>query len=460
MLGAGGFATVYLAYDPRLDGLVAVKVLADNWTHDPEVRRRFRSEAVLLRRVQQEAPVPGVVDVFDIGQGEDGRPFFVMSYADRGTLLDRAEGRAWRPADVLPVVHELATTVGALHAAGVVHRDLKPSNLMLRTDRSADRAGSRLIQVGERLVVGDLGLAKDLESDFSALSIAGGTGRYVAPEQLSINADIDARADVHAASVLVAELLAGPDMPTIDTRDESAPPPGTSPEVWGVLTAGMSPDRTQRPDSMQAWRTQLDEAFAADSSATDHREPVTEASSPRRRRVVFGGIIVAILAAGGLGLALTGDDGLGVSGPDRVFVGESARYTTNALDQAAVVWTDWNDEEIATPELDVLASLPGSLTFSVVAGTESATRTITVEASDRSPGIVGPDVLTVGESARYTATLTPDDRSHFWIAPGGERFDGGELDVTARSAGTLVVSLVAVGDDGISRGNRLLVTVR
>lgn len=66
VLGAGAFATVYRGVDPRLDAPVAVKLLADNWSQDVDVRRRFRAEAVLLRKVQAEAEVPVLIDVFDI----------------------------------------------------------------------------------------------------------------------------------------------------------------------------------------------------------------------------------------------------------------------------------------------------------------------------------------------------------------------------------------------------------
>ena len=63
-LGVGAFATVYRAFDPRLDSHVAVKVLADNWSADPEIRRRFQTEAVLLRRLHSERPIAGLVGVY------------------------------------------------------------------------------------------------------------------------------------------------------------------------------------------------------------------------------------------------------------------------------------------------------------------------------------------------------------------------------------------------------------
>ncbi|MBO0841968.1 MAG: protein kinase, partial [Nocardioides sp.] len=86
-LGAGGFATVWLAYDEKLDSNVAIKVLADNWASDPGVARRFIDEGRYLRRVESQH----VVSVYDAGELADGRPYLVMTYADQGTLADRLD---------------------------------------------------------------------------------------------------------------------------------------------------------------------------------------------------------------------------------------------------------------------------------------------------------------------------------------------------------------------------------
>ncbi len=93
-IGVGGFATVVRGYDPALDSLVAVKILTEQWANDPEIRARFLQEGKLLRRIHNEH----VVTVHDSGTLDDGRPYFVMDYADRGTLEERlgftAPGRA------------------------------------------------------------------------------------------------------------------------------------------------------------------------------------------------------------------------------------------------------------------------------------------------------------------------------------------------------------------------------
>ena len=90
VLGTGAFATVWLARDEGLDAHVAIKVLAENWALDEEVRRRFTEEARILWRAASDH----IVRVHTIGELEDGRPYFAMDYADRGSLAERMAARA------------------------------------------------------------------------------------------------------------------------------------------------------------------------------------------------------------------------------------------------------------------------------------------------------------------------------------------------------------------------------
>jgi eukaryotic-like serine/threonine-protein kinase len=189
-LGAGGFATVWLARDPELDAHVAVKILADNWASHGDVRRRFADEARLLRRVDNDR----VVRVYDVGTLDDGRPYLVMTYADGGSLADRMAARPppWPAPDVLAVVDAVAGGLAALHAHGIVHRDIGPQNILFRGDG--------------QLLLGDLGIAKDLNWA-SGLTQPAGTAGYQAPEQAVVSADVGPATDVHALAVTVAALL-------------------------------------------------------------------------------------------------------------------------------------------------------------------------------------------------------------------------------------------------------------
>ncbi|MFD0329804.1 serine/threonine-protein kinase [Streptacidiphilus monticola] len=189
-LGAGSFATVWRAYDPELDTDVAVKVLADNWASNADVRERFLAEARLLRRISS----PRVVRVHDVGVHED-RPYFVMDYVRGGTLAERI-GQC-PPEEALRLAAEAGYAVQVLHSAGVVHRDVKPSNLLLDTE-----------QTPPGVLVADLGSAKRL-ADASGLTVTTGTPAYMAPEQAFQTGGFDGRADVYALGVLTFELLTG-----------------------------------------------------------------------------------------------------------------------------------------------------------------------------------------------------------------------------------------------------------
>ncbi|XDO64330.1 protein kinase [Streptomyces sp. RLB1-33] len=105
-LGAGGFGVVWLAHDEVLEAVVALKVLSDNWADHLDVRERFLSEARLLRKADSNR----VVQVYDIGELPDGRPYFVMEYADGGTLADRIE------TGPLPIAEALRLTALAARA--------------------------------------------------------------------------------------------------------------------------------------------------------------------------------------------------------------------------------------------------------------------------------------------------------------------------------------------------------
>ncbi len=210
-LGAGSFATVWLAFDELLETQVAIKVLADNWARNVDIRRRFIEEARLLRRIDHDR----VVRVFDVDELPDGRPYFVMAVADRGTLHEKIEERGKGvPMDTevaLRLGLEVCESLSIIHDFGVVHRDIKPSNILFRSIRnheriSAQRAGRVLGD--DAVMIGDFGLAKDL-AVASGFTLAAGTPAYMAPEQAHATSVIDRRVDVFATTAVIYEMLAG-----------------------------------------------------------------------------------------------------------------------------------------------------------------------------------------------------------------------------------------------------------
>ncbi len=289
VIGSGAFATVWKGFDPELDTVVAVKVLADNWALNADVRERFLAEARLLRRIDS----PRVVRVHDVGVAED-RPYFVMDHIDGGTLADLV-GQV--PADeAIRLAAEAASAVQVLHDAGVVHRDLKPSNVLV--DRTGDRA---------RVLVADLGSAKSL-ADVSGITVTTGTPAYMAPEQAGAMGGFDGRADVYALAVVSYELLSGrrpfPELSGTELLTRTAdlqPGPvaaelGLPAAVDALFRSALDPDPAHRPADPAAFAGSL--LAAADGRrATAPPQPGRRAGQWPVPLVVFGAATVFVVAA-------------------------------------------------------------------------------------------------------------------------------------------------------------------
>ena len=233
-LGSGAFGVVWMAHDDSLQAPVAIKVMADNWAQRLDLRERFLSEARLLR----QAASPRVVQVHDIGELPDERPYFVMEYADGGTLEDLLADGPLPVDEALRLAAEAARAVAVLHEAGILHRDVKPSNMLIRSELGARR---------RRLLVADLGLAKSL-AHASGLTMTAGSAGYMAPEQAEPGGGIDERADVYGLGALAYHLLTG----SVPASPGKVVPPGR-------LRTGL-PDRAERsimralqPDRARRW---------------------------------------------------------------------------------------------------------------------------------------------------------------------------------------------------------------
>ncbi|KAA0233219.1 MAG: Virginiamycin B lyase [Acidimicrobiales bacterium] len=271
LIGAGTFATVFRGRDEALDVPVAIKVLAQNWSYEPEIRKRFIAEAKLLRR----ADGTRLVRVHDIGETSDGQPFFVMDFAERGTIEDRlnelaGEGRAIQVEDVARFTRQLAGGVSEVHRLGVVHRDIKPSNLLLRGQRrgggdsqASDDIGGRLVGIAEHLVVSDLGLARDLLGP-TRLTAAVGTPGYMAPEQLDPSARLDERCDIYACTAVLHAVLTGEPPPErgLSAADLAADPAVPVP-IRDLLLHGLASDPAARYESVEHWAIAVDAALHA-----------------------------------------------------------------------------------------------------------------------------------------------------------------------------------------------------
>ncbi|MDH3706552.1 MAG: protein kinase [Acidimicrobiia bacterium] len=246
-LGQGGFAVVLRAHDEGLDAPVAIKVLDRERAFDPDLRERFVREARLLRRVQN----PNVVSVFDIGELDDGRPYFVMEFAGGGSIGERFADIRATNTDIQAVVLALRSGLGALHRAGIVHRDVKPDNLLIGGEAAAGatRIGPDHLDDDERVLIGDLGLAKDQLTTGAAATIVGGTPRFRAPEQLDETAAVTPATDTFAATGVVWQLVTGTLPP-----DDLEPELGLVDEGWAAFfRQGLAARPGDRFESIDQW---------------------------------------------------------------------------------------------------------------------------------------------------------------------------------------------------------------
>jgi eukaryotic-like serine/threonine-protein kinase len=190
--GSGGMSSVYRARDTVLERTVAIKILHDHLSDDPEYVERFRREARALAQLNH----PNIVTVIDRGEFE-GRQFIVFEHVEGENLRELIEREGQLPVDrALALVHQVARGLAFAHDHGVVHRDVKPHNVLIDEDGVAK--------------VTDFGIARSLEPA-DGLTETGtllGTSEYIAPEQAS-GARVDERSDQYSLAAVLYELLTG-----------------------------------------------------------------------------------------------------------------------------------------------------------------------------------------------------------------------------------------------------------
>jgi eukaryotic-like serine/threonine-protein kinase len=294
-IGSGGFATVYRAVDERLSSEVALKVLAENHSLVPDSRERFISEAQHLRRVDSY----WVASIFDLGETESGQPYMVLELADRGDLETRVNNlwdsrRSLTRDDLLNLSDTLAHSLAAIHAADLVHRDVTPGNLLVRHNglRPEPYSGRSLLDRGERLLLSDLGYAKDLRVA-SGITSGGGTAGFAAPEQHGEMTRVDTRADVYGATAVLNWAATG-------SRYEQA--------LAEVKRIGMADDPADRFPDIAAWNSAVHGALTGPFSPAAIASGRIEEAPPAWARpalAAVAGLCSGVIVAG---LLLSGGD--------------------------------------------------------------------------------------------------------------------------------------------------------
>ncbi|WP_328888029.1 protein kinase domain-containing protein [Streptomyces sp. NBC_00316] len=201
LLGEGGMASVYLAYDSALDRQVAIKTLHTELGREQSFRERFRREAQAVAKLQHT----NIVSVFDTGEDELGgalMPYIVMEYVEGeplGSVLqaDIRNYGAMPAQKALKVTGDVLAALDTSHEMGLVHRDIKPGNVMV-TKRGVVK-------------VMDFGIARAMQSGVTSMTQTGmvvGTPQYLSPEQ-ALGRGVDARSDLYSVGIMLFQLLTG-----------------------------------------------------------------------------------------------------------------------------------------------------------------------------------------------------------------------------------------------------------
>jgi TolB-like protein/tRNA A-37 threonylcarbamoyl transferase component Bud32 len=280
-LGRGGMATVYVAYDLRLDRQVAIKVLRPELAQSLGPARFLREIRIASRLIH-----PNILPVHDSGTA-DGLLFYVMPYVTGESLRDHLRRKGPLPlADGLRIAREVAEGLAYAHAQHVVHRDIKPANILLADTHA---------------VIADFGLARAVEAaaedELTSTGLALGTPPYMSPEQTFGSDQVDGRSDVYGLGCVLYEMLAGeppftgPSAQVIAAKHRQLPPPPIR-HVRPHVPASVAAAIERALEKVPADRFQSAEEFAR-ALADAH----TAAPRMRRRSLRWGALLLAGAAA-------------------------------------------------------------------------------------------------------------------------------------------------------------------
>ena len=274
-VGQGGMGVVYRGLDLVMKRAVAVKLVRtrDGVCIDEAITGRFLREAKHTARIQHE----NIVDVYDLGRGEDGDLFFVMELLAGQTLsqvLQTEERLA--PELATHVGAQIADALEAAHRGGIVHRDLKPANVMLM-ERGLDPAFVKVLDFG----VAKAHAAGEAETALTRTGVLVGTIEYMAPEQI-LGRKVDGRTDIYSLGVVLYRAITGSNpfrdalMPAmIHNHLNVMPEPMQSrlPEATVSIALERVVEKCMRKDPNERYATMADVARALRASLRKDTDP-------------------------------------------------------------------------------------------------------------------------------------------------------------------------------------------
>ena len=308
-LGAGGMGEVYKAKDTRLGRDVAIKVLPEGLSQNPEFKLRFEREARAISQLTH----PHICTLYDVGSA-DGVEYLVMELLEGQTLAERLEKGPLPPEQVLRSGVEIADALDKAHRAGIVHRDLKPGNIMMT------KSGVKLLDFGLAKAAASGGRPSDLSSlpteaerPLTERGTILGTFQYMSPEQLE-GKEADSRADIFALGCVLYEMatgrkaFSGASRASLITAIMSAEPspisaiaPMTPPALDRVVKTCLAKDPEDRWQSARDVKSELQWIAEAGSQAGAPAVVVSKRKNRERLAWICAGVAAlaaALLAVG------------------------------------------------------------------------------------------------------------------------------------------------------------------
>jgi tRNA A-37 threonylcarbamoyl transferase component Bud32 len=347
VLGQGGMATVYLAYDPHFRRRVAIKLLPPALQNDPMFRARFQREAQTIAALEHPATVP----VYDFGEA-DGAPYLVMRYMEGGSLNERLQRHGpLSLAAATSILRRLASALDRAHQQGVIHRDIKPDNVLF------DSLGAAYLT--------DFGIVK-LATE-ATTTITGefivGTPAYMSPEQARGGSQLDRRSDVYALGALLFAMLSGHPPYEADTpvglavKHVTEPVPSLlrlRPDLPPALELVLRRALAKNPDNRYATAGDLAQAVVAAQMAAVEVPAVPEARPERSApgwlwAAAGSGVILLLLCLGVAGLWLAGGNPFVAASPTARAGEAAAGPPTRALVGAATATSNGQPDATPTP---------------------------------------------------------------------------------------------------------------
>ncbi len=243
VIGRGGMATVYKAYQPSLNRIVAIKVLPPRYQADPVFVERFNREAQAVAMMNH----PNIVQIIDKDRDGD-LLYFVMEYVPGLTLQKFLRQRRLTLPEALHVAKEVGKGLECAHRTGIVHRDLNPRNILV----SEDLATVKVADFG----ISRVDVLRNADGTISTAEASLGTLFYLAPEQGENPSSVDQRADIYSLGVVCYEMLTGK-VPVGKFSLPSQLNKSLPPEVDAIVLKCLASDPAHRYASVAAWLTDL-----------------------------------------------------------------------------------------------------------------------------------------------------------------------------------------------------------